>query len=107
MATSSPRARLRRRRGSSFLVVVSAVLCLLVAYTGDRLIPDAWPLWAEAAAWLAVASVVFVALMVLFAGGGELFSKALAPVGLFVLVLTFTVFRDLAWLVAWIAHVLP
>ncbi len=103
MARSPP----RRRRGSRFLAVVVTLLSLLIFYAGSRLIPGGWPLGAQAGAWGLLAAVLFVPLAVLAAGDGEHFSIALAPVGLFVLVLSFTVLRDLGWLVAWLAHLLP
>lgn len=92
------------RRAPLFPVVVVILLALLVTYVGDHLIPDAWPLAARLASWLGVASLVGVPFVSLFVLRTRHFTLALAPVGLFVFLLTFTVIRDFLWLIArWFA----
>ena len=101
------------RRNARFFVVVVALLSLFCFYVGSRLIPDAWPALAQAAGWIAIAAVIVepVAALVArsrgLARGDSVFWIALAPVGLFLMVLTFTVVRDVVWLGASIAGWLP
>ena len=92
------------RRRPIFPVVVVFILALLVTYVGDHLIPDAWPVAARLASWAGVASLVALPFVGMFILRTRSFGVALAPLGLFIFLLTFTVIRDLLWLVArWFA----
>jgi predicted MPP superfamily phosphohydrolase len=92
------------RRNPVFPLVVVFILALVVTYVGDHLIPDAWSLAARAAAWAGVASLVAAPFVSVFLLRTRHFALALAPLGLFIFLLTFTVLRDLLWLLArWFA----
>lgn len=92
------------RRRPIFPFVVVFILALLVTYVGDHLIPDAWPVAARLASWAGVASLVALPFVGMFLLRTRSFGLALAPLGLSIFLLTFTVIRDLLWLVArWFA----
>lgn len=92
------------RRHPPFFLVVLFILALVVVYVGDRLIPDGWPALWRAGGWAALASLLLVPLAAIFGFRTRRFGLALAPVGLFIFLLTFTALRDLLWLVArWFA----
>src|SRR5688572_22534948 len=111
MASTKPSARRRRfPRGGPFFGVVLTLIAAFFVYVGLRLVPDGWPAGAQVAAWLALSSLVFVPvamLLVVMRGLADerLFSLALLPLGLFIFTLTFTVVRDLLWLLATIGGI--
>jgi predicted MPP superfamily phosphohydrolase len=95
-----------------FPVAVLALLACFCVYAGLRLIPQGWPAAAQITSWLVLASAIALPAGGLIAFGRRarserLFMTLLAPLGVFVMVLTLTALRDIVWLVALLAHLLP
>ena len=98
-----------------FLLVMTAVIGSLACYVGLRLIPPGWSTSARLWAWLAIAAVVIVqpaSLVVRFvlhsaAIGDALMWISFVAMGLFLMVLSYTLLRDVGWLAGRLTRVLP
>jgi predicted MPP superfamily phosphohydrolase len=96
-----------------FLSILTALVAALSVYVGFRLIPAGWPSSAKTAAWLVLGAVVLVqplAFLLTFAAKSEndvLSWAGYIAMGLFTLLLTFTLLRDLGWFGVRLAGGLP
>ncbi|MBI1949311.1 MAG: metallophosphoesterase [Deltaproteobacteria bacterium] len=98
-----------------FLSVMTAVLGTLAAYLGLRLIPAGWSTSARLWAWAAIVAVVLVqpaSFVVRFVLHKEVVGDALSwlayvAMGLLLLLLSFTLLRDVGWLAGRLARLLP
>lgn len=98
-----------------FVAVMTTLVASLSFYIGTRLIPSSWSPAARTAAWVLVAGVVIVqplAFLIRFVAerpswGDPLSWVAFVAMGMFSLLLTFTVVRDVSWALAKVAGMLP
>ncbi|OGQ21226.1 MAG: hypothetical protein A2138_03815 [Deltaproteobacteria bacterium RBG_16_71_12] len=98
-----------------FLAVMTAVVGALAGYVGLRLIPPGWSASARLWAWAVIAAIVVVqpaSFLVRFMLHKQVVGDALSwiayvAMGLLLLVLSFTLLRDVGWLVGRLARVVP